>query len=177
ASYVIISGRAAARLSPIALSLVVSAVALVGCLPLTLWSIWTAGVPALSIGLAALMVWYAVIASVVSTIAWYAGARRASAWQAAVATAALPLAAVAASTLVLGETLTRAQAIGGGFVVAALGVGAYAAARSSGSDVATTPTAKVAQAGADVIVSAATEGAAGNGHRGDDARAPERGKA
>ncbi|MEM1306997.1 MAG: DMT family transporter [Pseudomonadota bacterium] len=177
ASYVIISGRAAARLSPIALSLVVSAVALLGSLPLTLWNIWTTGVPELSTRLAALMVWYALIASVVSTIAWYAGARRASAWQAAVATAALPLAAVAASTLVLGETLTLAQAIGGGFVLAALGVGAYAAARSSDSAVATTHIAKAAQSGADLISTAATEDAEGNGARGDDAHAPERGKA
>ncbi|MEO1719804.1 MAG: DMT family transporter, partial [Pseudomonadota bacterium] len=82
AIYVIVSGRAARGLSPIALSLVVSVVALIGSLPITVYALTFTRVPDVDLWLWIAIVWYALAASVFSTISWYAGARHATAWQA-----------------------------------------------------------------------------------------------
>jgi len=124
ATFVILSGRAARRLSPVGLSLGVSALGLVFSLPLGLWSLWTEPPGPISASTWALAVWYALSASVFCTILWYRGAAQAPSWQAGLATAALPITALAVSVAWLGETLASAQILGALLVIGAILAGA-----------------------------------------------------
>ena len=124
ATFVLVSRSISKVLSPIDLSLAVSATSAAMCLPLMLFDQATAGSTAAGPDAWALLVWYALSASVFCTMLWYAGVGHVPSWQAGLATTALPVTAMAVAVVVLGEPLLTAQLIGAVLVIAAIVAGA-----------------------------------------------------
>lgn len=127
AVFVLRSKDISQRVSPIALSLAVSATSLLLALPLILIELYHVGIAAyvqipVTTWLAA--AWYALTASVFCTVLWYAGVGRVEAWQAGLATTAIPVTAIAVAAILLGEVLTSVQAAGAVLVIAAITMGA-----------------------------------------------------
>jgi drug/metabolite transporter (DMT)-like permease len=124
ASFVLLSQGMSAVFRPIRLSLGVSVVSLVACLPFSVPAVlsfdWS------SVGTATWVVatWYALSASVICTILWYRGAAYVETWMAGLATAALPVAALVVSAIFLGEEIGLVRIAGAALVIAAIGLGA-----------------------------------------------------
>ena len=106
------------RLSPLAVSTLLSLLGLVFFLPAGLWEAWRYGWPAAEAWLA--VVWYAVVITVGGYFFWFWGVTRVDGSRAGVATAALPVSSVALSALVLGETPTLGMLAGCGLVLAGI---------------------------------------------------------
>jgi len=103
ASYVVIGKRLAAQVSPRRISALINLWGLVLVTPLGLWQAWGFDFGAVPIGTWALLVCYAIAASMVTVWLWMRGLARVPAPQAGVFTVMLPIAAAAIGVLVLGE--------------------------------------------------------------------------
>lgn len=124
ATFVLVSRRISAQLSPIELSLAVSGVSALIAVPVAAVQFNPAAIAAIDPFIWLLIIWYALAASVFCTILWYAGVGRVAPWQAGIATTSLPLTALFVSVLALGETIDWSKAIGAVLVIAAIIVGA-----------------------------------------------------
>ena len=103
ASYVVIGKRLTARVSPRRISALINLWGLALLTPLGLWQAWHFDFLAVAAPVWALLVAYAVTASVVTVWLWMRGSAQVPAQQAGVFTVMLPLAAAAVGVLVLGE--------------------------------------------------------------------------
>jgi drug/metabolite transporter (DMT)-like permease len=106
ATYVIIGKRLAARLSAMRISALINLFGLALILPFGLWQARAYDFGALGPGLWALLVYYAIAASILSTWLWLTGLKVVPANHAGVFSVALPLSSTLVAVAVLGETLT-----------------------------------------------------------------------
>ncbi len=130
AIYVILGKKLTATLSPKRISALINLIGLALMTPLGLWQAWGFDFTAVSAGIWALLVFYALSASMFSTWLWLSGLRHVPASHSGVFTIAMPIAASAVGVLFLGEQLGIAHALA--FGCAALGV-ALVAWPTSGS--------------------------------------------
>ncbi|EMG37895.1 DMT(drug/metabolite transporter) superfamily permease [Desulfocurvibacter africanus PCS] len=100
------------RLSPLAVSTLLSLLGLAFFLPAGLWEAWHHGWPAAGLEAWLAVVWYAVVITVGAYFFWFWGVMRVDGSMAGVATAALPLSSVGLSALVLGERPTAGMLVG-----------------------------------------------------------------
>lgn len=103
AVYVILGKKLTTRMSPRRISALINLCGLVLMLPFGLWQARDFDFGAVSIGVWALLVFYAVSASTLSTWLWLTGQKTVPASHSGVFTIALPLAACLVGVLVLGE--------------------------------------------------------------------------
>ncbi len=129
ATFVLASGRMSAIFRPIRLSLGVSAMSLVLCLPAALPALRTFDAAAVTPAAWLVGLWYALAASVFCTILWYRGAAHVETWLAGLATSAVPIAALAVSAIFLGERISAGQLIGAALVIAAIAFAALTPSR------------------------------------------------
>ena len=124
ASFVLLSQGMSAAFKPIRLSLGVSTVSLVACLPFSAAAILSFDWSSVGTTTWVVATWYALSASVICTILWYRGAAHVETWMAGLATAALPVAALVVSAVFLGEEIGPLRIAGAALVIAAIGLGA-----------------------------------------------------
>jgi drug/metabolite transporter (DMT)-like permease len=120
ASYVVIGKKLSGALGPKRISALVNLWGLALVTPLGLWQALSFDFGAVGGPTWALLVFYALAASVVTVWLWMTGLRQVPAAQAGVFTVMLPLAAAAVGVGLLGEAVSTAQA--GAFALALLGV-------------------------------------------------------
>lgn len=120
ASYVVIGKRLTGRIGPRRISALVNLWGLALVAPLALWQARTFDFTAVPAATWALLLFYALAASMITVWLWMTGLRQVPASQAGVFTVMLPVAAAAVGVLFLGERFTPAQA--GAFALALAGV-------------------------------------------------------
>lgn len=120
ASYVVIGKKLSGRIGPRRISALVNLWGLALVTPLGLWQALSFDFTAVRGPTWALLVFYALAASVVTVWLWMSGLRHVPASQAGVFTVMLPVSAAAVGVLLLGEPFSAAQA--GAFALALLGV-------------------------------------------------------
>ncbi len=123
ATFVLVARRISTEVGPMRLSLAVALVSLIVCAPFGIGGVLRLEAGTVSPGLWALLVWYAMTASVLCTVLWYRGVAHVERWAAGLATAAVPVSALAVAAVVLGERISVAQMAGGALVVAAIVAG------------------------------------------------------
>jgi drug/metabolite transporter (DMT)-like permease len=111
ATYVIVAKRLAATRTPLRVSALVNLWGLVLITPFGLWQLARFDYESVSPALWALLIFYALAASLFAVWMWVAGLRHVPANQAGVFTVALPVAATAVGVLVLGESFTTIHAV------------------------------------------------------------------
>jgi drug/metabolite transporter (DMT)-like permease len=113
ALYVVLAKKLSGHLSPKRGSALLNAWGWALTLPLAAWQLWHTGFALGSISAAhwALLGYYAVAASVLSTWLWFTGLRHVPASQAGVYTVALPITAAVLGVLVFGEPFTPWHAL------------------------------------------------------------------
>lgn len=124
ATFVLVARRISTEVGPIRLSLAVALVSLLVCAPFGIGGVLRLDASTVSLGLWALLVWYAMTASVLCTVLWYRGVAHVERWAAGLATAAVPVTALAVSAVVLGERISVVQMAGGALVIGAIAAGA-----------------------------------------------------
>ena len=124
AAYIILGKRLTEVLSPQRISALINLIGLALMLPLGIWQAQTFDFAAVSFSTWALLAFYAVAASMLSTWAWLTGLKTVPASQSGVFTMALPMAATAVGVVFLGESLSLIHAFA--FACAALGIGLIA---------------------------------------------------
>ncbi|MCP2014021.1 drug/metabolite transporter (DMT)-like permease [Deinococcus sp. HSC-46F16] len=112
ASWNVLSRLSGARLRPLTATTLVTSLALVLFLPLGLVEATTFDFARLTPGAVFALGYYALGATVLAYVLWFAGVRHLNASTAAVYTGWLPVSAVALSALLLGERLTLWHALG-----------------------------------------------------------------
>ena len=120
ASYVVIGKRLTGRVGPRRISALVNLWGLALVAPLALWQARTFDFAAVPTDTWALLLFYALAASMITVWLWMTGLRHVPASQAGVFTVMLPVSAAAVGVLLLGEPFSAAQA--GAFGLALLGV-------------------------------------------------------
>ncbi len=120
ASYVVIGKRLSDGLGPRRISAIINLWGFALVTPFGLWAAWRFDFGAVAAPTWALLVFYALAASVWAVWLWMAGLRSVPASQAGVFTVMLPISAAAIGVLFLGETLTPLQVVA--FGVALLGL-------------------------------------------------------
>jgi drug/metabolite transporter (DMT)-like permease len=120
ASYVVIGKRLTGQVSPRRISAIINLWGLVLVTPLGLWQALSFDFAALPASIWALLLFYALAASVVTVWLWMKGLRHVPASRAGVFTVLLPTSAAAIGVLVLGETFTALH--GAAFAMALAGV-------------------------------------------------------
>lgn len=120
ASYVVIGKRLTASLSPRRISALVNLWGLALVTPLGLWQALDFDFGAVGPPTWALLLFYALAASMVTVWLWMTGLRHVPASQAGVFTVMLPVSAAAVGVLLLGEQVSAAQA--GAFALALAGI-------------------------------------------------------
>ena len=120
ASYVVIGKRLTGRVGPRRISALVNLWGLALVAPLALWQARTFDFAAVPTDTWALLLFYALAASMITVWLWMTGLRHVPASQAGVFTVMLPVSAAAVGVLLLGEPFSAAQA--GAFALALLGV-------------------------------------------------------
>lgn len=120
ASYVIIGKKLSGRVGPRRISALVNLWGLALVTPFGLWQALSFDFTPVTPPTWALLLFYALAASVVTVWLWMTGLRHVPAAQAGVFTVMLPVSAAAVGVLLLGETFSAAQA--GAFALALLGV-------------------------------------------------------
>lgn len=120
ASYVVIGKRLSARVSPRRVSALINLWGLALVTPFGWWQARGFDFGAMTFGLCALLVFYALSASMVSTWLWLSGLRHVPASHSGVFTIAMPLAASIVAAIFLGESLGLAHAFA--FACAAAGI-------------------------------------------------------
>ena len=120
ASYVVIGKRLTGRVSPRRISALINLWGLALVTPFGLWQAWRFDFGSLAASTWALLVFYALAASVATVWLWMKGLAQVPAPQAGVFTVILPIAAAAVGVLVLGERVGPAHAVAG--VMALLGL-------------------------------------------------------
>ena len=120
ASYVVLAKRLSGHVSPRRNSAILNAIGWALMLPLALWQWQSTGFQLATITLPQwlLLGYYALAASVISTVLWFTGLRHVPANQAGVYTVALPIAAAGLGVGVLGEVFTAWHALALGLAVA-----------------------------------------------------------
>ncbi len=108
------------RLSPLAVSTLLSLLGLAFFLPAGLWEAAHAGWPSAGPRAWLAVAWYAVVITVGGYYFWFWGVTRVDGARAGIATAALPVSSVALSAMVLGETPTPGMLLGCGLVLAGI---------------------------------------------------------
>ncbi len=126
ATFILVARRISTEVGPMRLSLAVALVSLGVCAPFGLGGVVRLEASAVSPHMWALLVWYALTASVLCTVLWYRGVGHVERWAAGLATAAVPVAALSVSAVVLGERISAAQMAGGALVIGAIVVGTLA---------------------------------------------------
>jgi drug/metabolite transporter (DMT)-like permease len=106
ASYVVIGKRLAAQVSPKRISALINLWGLALVAPLALWQAPSFGWAAVAVSQWALLLFYALAASVVTVWLWMRGLQQVAAPQAGVFTVLLPIAAAVTGVVLLGETFT-----------------------------------------------------------------------
>jgi drug/metabolite transporter (DMT)-like permease len=109
ASYVVIGKRLTGQVSPRRISALINLWGLALVTPFGLWQAFQFDFAAVPAGTWALLVFYAIAASVITVWLWMTGLRQVPSSQAGVFTAMLPLAAAATGVLVLGEAFGAAH--------------------------------------------------------------------
>jgi drug/metabolite transporter (DMT)-like permease len=120
ASYVVIGKKLSGTLGPRRISALVNLWGLALVTPLGLWQALSFDFAAVAPPTWALLLFYAIAASVVTVWLWMTGLRHVPAARAGVFTVMLPVSAAAVGVLLLGESISAAQA--GAFCLAMLGV-------------------------------------------------------
>ena len=122
ASYVVLAKRLSGSLSPQRNSALLNAWGWALMLPLALWQWWHTGFSLSAITMAqwGLLAYYAVAASVLSTVLWFTGLRHVPASQAGVYTIALPMTAALLGVTVLNEPFTQWHALALGLALASV---------------------------------------------------------
>lgn len=120
ASYVVIGKSLSARLAPKRISALINGWGLLLVTPLGLWQALRFDFAAVPVGIWALLVFYAIAASVVTVWLWMSGLQKVSAAKAGVFTVMLPISAGAVGVLFLHEHFSAAQAAA--FALALAGV-------------------------------------------------------
>ena len=111
ASYVVIGKRLTRRMSPRRISALINLWGLALVTPFGLWQAWHFDFGSLAASTWALLVFYALAASVATVWLWMKGLAQVQAPQAGVFTVMLPIAAAAVGVLVLGEQVGPAHAV------------------------------------------------------------------
>ncbi len=138
ASYVVIGKRLTAGLSSRRISALINAWGLVLVTPFGLWQAWTFDFRVVDAGHWALLVFYALAASVVSVWLWMQGLRGVPASQAGVFSVLLPISAAAIGVGLLGEPFTAIHAMAMALALAGLLLAAWPSRRTA--PLASTPT-------------------------------------
>ena len=125
-AFVIGARTISGEVGPMRLSLAVALVGFAVSLPVAVPSLAGFAFAGVGAGGGALLVWYALTASVACTALWYRGVGRVPTWAAGLATTAVPVAALGVSAVVLGETIAPLQVTGAALVVGAIAAGALA---------------------------------------------------
>jgi drug/metabolite transporter (DMT)-like permease len=120
ASYVVIGKRLAGKLSPRRISAIINLWGLALVTPFGLWAALAFDFRAVAPGIWALLVFYAVAASMVTVWLWMTGLKHVPASSAGVFTVLLPISAAAVGVLLLGEPFRTEHAFA--FVLALLGL-------------------------------------------------------
>ncbi len=120
ASYVVIGKRLTAHLAPRRISALINLWGLALATPLGIWQAWTFDFAAVPLASWALLVGYAVAASMVTVWLWMQGLRHVPSSRAGVFTVLLPVSAGLAGVLALGEAFGPAHAAA--FALALLGL-------------------------------------------------------
>ena len=120
ASYVVIGKRLTGQVSPRRISALINLWGLALVTPFGLWQAWRFDFGSLAASTWALLVFYALAASVATVWLWMKGLAQVPAPQAGVFTVMLPITAAAVGVLVLGERVGPAHAVAG--VMALLGL-------------------------------------------------------
>jgi len=120
ASYVVIGKKLIAQVSPRRISALVNLWGLALVAPFALWQAWHFDFGAVDASIWALLVFYAIAASIVTVWLWMTGLRHVNASSAGVFTVMLPVAAAGVGVLLLGESFSAAQAAA--FALALAGV-------------------------------------------------------
>lgn len=120
ASYVVIGKKLTAQVSPRRISALVNLWGLALVAPLALWQALRFDFAAVAAPTWALLVFYAIAASIVTVWLWMTGLRHVDASSAGVFTVMLPVAAAGVGVLLLGESFSTAQAAA--FALALVGV-------------------------------------------------------
>ncbi len=110
ASYVVIGKRLAGRVSPRRISALINLWGLALVTPLGLWQAWSHDFAGVAPSTWALLVFYALAASIWAVWLWMKGLQRVPAARAGVFTVMLPVTAAAVGVFALGEPLVPAQA-------------------------------------------------------------------
>ena len=133
AIYVVLGKRLTGSLSPRRISALINLVGLALMTPLGLWQATRFDFAQLSGPLWALLVFYSLSASMVSTWLWLSGLKQVPASHSGVFTVALPLAATAVAVALLGETIGALHLVALGCAVAGIALVAWPIAREGGS--------------------------------------------
>jgi drug/metabolite transporter (DMT)-like permease len=120
ACYVVIGKRLTGNVSPRRISALINLWGLALVTPLGLWQAWTFNFSAVGTDIWALLVFYAVAASMVTVWLWMQGLREVPAPQAGVFSVMLPVAAALVGVLVLGEHFTPGHAMAFALALASL---------------------------------------------------------
>ena len=120
ASYVVIGKQLTAKVSARRISALVNLWGLALVTPLGAWMAWSFEFGAITPGIWALLVFYAMAASMVTVWLWMTGLRHVPAASAGVFTVMLPISAAAVGVLVLGEPFGAAHAFAFALAVAGL---------------------------------------------------------
>jgi len=110
ACYVVIGKRLTGNVSPRRISALINLWGLALVTPFGLWQAWTFDFAAVGVDIWALLVFYAVAASMVTVWLWMQGLREVPAPQAGVFSVMLPVAAALVGVVVLGEQFTLGHA-------------------------------------------------------------------
>jgi drug/metabolite transporter (DMT)-like permease len=131
ASYVVLAKKLSAYLSPKRGSALLNAWGWALTLPFAAWQFWDTGfeLSGISAGQWALLGYYAVAASVLSTWLWFTGLRHVPANQAGVYTVALPITAAILGVVVFGEVFSVWHAAALGLAVASVVCASWPAKR------------------------------------------------
>jgi drug/metabolite transporter (DMT)-like permease len=120
ASYVVIGKRLSGVLSPRRISSLINLWGLALVTPLGVWQLMSFDLTSVSVNTWALLVFYALAASMFTVWLWMTGLKTVPAAQAGVFTVMLPIAAAATGVLLLGEKMNTMQVLA--FAIALLGV-------------------------------------------------------
>lgn len=131
AVYVVLGKRLSGSLSPRRISALINLIGLALMTPLGLWQAASFDFTQVNASLWALLVFYSLSASMVSTWLWLSGLQYVPASHSGVFTVALPLAATAIAVAVLGETIGIHHLIALGCAVAGIALVAWPNARQS----------------------------------------------
>ena len=131
ATYVVLGKRLTASLSAMRISALINLFGFVLVLPLGLWQLRGFDLGSIGTGSWALLAYYAIAASVLSTWLWLTGLKHVPANHAGVFTVALPLTTTAIAVGVLGETLTAGHLVA--FAFASAGIVLIATAKPAPS--------------------------------------------